>query len=50
MFGGIVDVFGDGGGLGWGLAYAHLGLVVLLGPLVLRHLRPQSLPGDRRPD
>jgi MFS family permease len=50
MFGGIVDAAGGDGALGWGLAYAHLGLVVLLGPLVLRRLKPQSLPGDKRPD
>jgi MFS family permease len=48
VFGAIVDLFGRDGALGWGLAYGHLGLVVLLGPLVLWRLKPQSLPGDRK--
>jgi MFS family permease len=49
LFGAIVDVFGRDGALGWGLAYGHLGLVVLIGPVILWWLKPQSLPGDRRP-
>jgi MFS family permease len=48
-FGAIVDLFGRDGALGWGLAYGHLGLLVLLGPFILWRLKPQSLPGDRRP-
>jgi MFS family permease len=48
LFGAIVDVSGGDGALGWGLAYGHLGLIVLIGPLVLWRLRPRSLPGDRR--
>jgi MFS family permease len=48
LFGAIVDVFGNDGALGWGLAYGHLGLIVLIGPLVLWRLRPRSLPGDRK--
>jgi MFS family permease len=47
LFGAIVDVSGDGA-LGWGLAYAHLGFVVLIGPLVLWRLKPKSLPGDHK--
>ena len=50
LFGAIVDAFGSDGALGWGLAYGHLGLIVLIGPLVLWWLRPKSLPGDRKPD
>jgi hypothetical protein len=34
--------------MGWGLAYGHLGLVVVFGPLVLRWLKPSGVPGDRR--
>jgi MFS family permease len=49
MFGAIVDIFGSGSALGWGLAYGHLGLIVLIGPLVLWGLRPQSLPRDKKP-
>ena len=30
-----------------GVAYAHLGLVVMFGPLVLRWLKPSAIPGDR---
>jgi MFS family permease len=46
LFGGIVDVFGRDAGLGWSMAYGHLGLIVLLGPLVLWRLKPDALPGD----
>jgi MFS family permease len=48
IFGGIVDVAGRESAMGWGLAYGHLGLVVVFGPLVLRWLKPSGVPGDRR--
>jgi MFS family permease len=48
IFGAIVDLFGRDGALGWGVAYGHVGLVVLLGPVVLWRLKPEALPGDRR--
>lgn len=48
IFGAIVDVFGRDGALGWGLAYGHVALLVVLGPLVLWRLKPDALPGDRR--
>ncbi len=47
IFGGIVDIAGPQSALGWGLAYAHLGVVVAFGPLVLRWLKPAGVPGDR---
>ena len=47
-FGAIVDVFGRDGALGWGLAYGHVALLVLIGPLVLWHLKPDALPGDHQ--
>ena len=46
IFGGIVDIAGPQSALGWGLAYAHLGVVVAFGPLVLRWLKPAGVPGD----
>ena len=48
VFGGIVDIAGRQSAMGWSLAYGHLGLVVVFGPLVLRWLKPGGVPGDRR--
>jgi len=46
IFGGIVDIAGNQSALGWGLAYAHVGVVVAFGPLVLRWLKPKGVRGD----
>ncbi len=48
IFGGIVDFAGRQSALGWGLAYAYLGVVVMFGPLVLRWMKPNAIPGDRQ--
>lgn len=47
-FGLVLDAFGGDGTLAWGMAFAHLGLVVALGPLFIALLRPDELPGDGR--
>jgi MFS family permease len=47
-FGLILDWSGGESVLAWGLAFAHMGAVMLAGPLVLAALRPTPLAGDRR--
>ena len=46
-FGLVLDLAGDGTTFGWTMAFAHMGVVMLLGPVVLAILRPARLPGDR---
>ena len=48
VFGLVLDAAGGTGVFAWGLAFAHMGLVMLAGPVVLALLRPAPLPGDRR--
>jgi MFS family permease len=48
VFGGIVDVVGRETGAGWSLAYGHLALYVVFGPLILSLLAPSRIAGDRR--
>ncbi len=48
LFGAIVDLFGTASETGWMFAYAHVALIVCAGPLVLRWLHPQALPGDKK--
>ncbi len=45
-FGLVLDAFGGEGTLAWGMAFAHLGLIVALGPLFIALLKPDELPGD----
>ena len=47
VFGLVLDLAGSGTMFGWWAAFAHMGLVMMLGPLVLAWLRPKALPGDR---
>jgi MFS family permease len=47
VFGFVLDLAGGESVLAWGLAFAHMGLVMLAGPLALALLRPKPLPGDR---
>jgi MFS family permease len=47
-FGLVLDLAGGQSVLAWGLAFAHMGVVMLTGPLALVLLRPQALPGDRQ--
>ena len=46
-FGLILDQAGSDSLFGWWAAFAHLGVVMLLGPLVLVWLKPKPLAGDR---
>lgn len=47
VFGLVLDLAGGQSVLAWGLAFAHMGVVMLAGPLALALLRPRALPGDR---
>jgi MFS family permease len=48
VIGWILDRAGGMSMLGWGLAFAHVAVVALLGQLVFIALRPRDLAGDRR--
>ena len=50
VFGLVLDLAGGQSVLAWGLAFAHMGVVMLAGPLALALLRPRALPGDRGAD
>jgi MFS family permease len=45
--GATLDLFGGAGVLGWGLAFGHVTVALLLGALVFMWLRPADLAGDR---
>ena len=45
--GATLDLFGGASVLGWGMAFGHVTLALLLGALVFIWLRPADLAGDR---
>src|SRR5215470_8425462 len=47
VLGVTLDLFGGASVLGWGIAFGHVTLAVLLGALVFVGLRPADLAGDR---
>ena len=47
MLGVIIDVMGGESELAWGVGFAHIALVMALGPLALLFLKPADLAGDR---
>ncbi len=47
VFGLLLDVGGGQSQIGWTIAYAHLAVVILLGPIVLRYLGAGTIAGDR---
>jgi MFS family permease len=46
MVGWVLDLAGGQSVFGWGVAFAHVALVMVVGPLALLRLRPQALAGD----
>lgn len=46
-FGLILDRAGSDSLFGWWVAFAHLGVIMLLGPLILIWMKPKPLAGDR---
>lgn len=47
-FGWFLDLGGGETSLGWWAAYAHMGVILIVGALLLALLRAPSIPGDRR--
>lgn len=43
----ILHVLGGESVLNWGIAFGHIAVVLLVGPLAIRTLKPRDLPGDR---
>ena len=43
----ILDALGGETIMNWGIAFSHVALIMMLGPIVIRILRPKELPGDR---
>ena len=42
----VLDLAGGQSVFGWGVAFAHVALVMVVGPVALIHFRPQALAGD----
>jgi MFS family permease len=49
MMGLLLDWLGGESVLNWGLGFAHLAVIMLVGPAAFALLRPRDLPGDRPP-
>lgn len=47
VFGSVLDLGGGETSLSWWMGYAHMGVLLVLGSLMLRMLRPPSIVGDR---
>ncbi|MEC8203039.1 MAG: MFS transporter [Pseudomonadota bacterium] len=47
VLGVILDILGGETVMNWGIAFSHVALIMLIGPIVLRILKPNDLPGDR---
>lgn len=47
MIGWILDWVGGRSVLGWGVAFMHVAVIMLIGPCVLARWRPKALAGDR---
>ncbi len=47
MMGLILHVLGGESVLNWGIGFGHIAIVLLVGPLAIRALKPRDLPGDR---
>ena len=47
VLGATLDLVGGPGVLGWGVAFGHVTVALLLGALAFVRLRPADLPGDR---
>ena len=43
----ILHVLGGESVIHWGIAFGHVAIVLLVGPLAIRALKPRDLPGDR---
>jgi len=47
VLGVLLDILGGETVMNWGVSFAHVSIVVLIGVLVIKLLKPVELPGDR---
>jgi hypothetical protein len=43
----ILDVLGGETVMNWGIAFAHVSVIMVIGPLAIKLLKPGELPGDK---
>ncbi len=43
----ILEFLGGESVMNWGIAFAHVAIIMMIGPLAIRLLKPGELPGDR---
>lgn len=46
LLGVILDVLGGETVMNWGIAFAHVSIIMMIGPLAIKLLKPGELPGD----
>jgi len=47
VLGVLLDILGGETVMNWGVSFAHVSIVVLIGVVVIKLLKPADLPGDR---
>ena len=47
VLGVLLDTLGGETIVNWGLAFGHIAIIMVIGPIFLRILKPIELPGDR---
>jgi len=50
VLGVLLDTLGGETVRNWGVAFAHLAVIMIVGPAALKMLKPKDLPGDRSAD
>jgi MFS family permease len=46
----LLDALGGETVMNWGIAFAHIAVIMMVGPIVMRVMKPNDLPGDRSSD
>ena len=46
----LLDTLGGETVMNWGIAFAHIAVIMMVGPIVMRVMKPNDLPGDRSSD
>lgn len=47
MLGVLLDTLGGESVVNWGIAFSHIAVVMMIGPIAIRMLKPKNLPGDK---
>ncbi len=47
MLGVLLDLLGGETVMNWGLAFGHIAVLMMIGPLAIAILKPRALPGDK---